>query len=120
MNRGTHANQHKHTAASIGMVWLPQFAEVWPDLCNSSVASVKNLCSRWHQAHQMRNPSSASDTFSRSQDEVGDVFRAAKAGDPVFRDINDGIERQRRTGSPPEPVIGRPFGRPVGGYDAPQ
>src|ERR1700682_1795653 len=70
MNRGTHANQHKHTAASIGMVWLPQFAEVWPDRCHSSVGSVKKLCSRWHQAHQMRNPSSASDTFSRSQDEV--------------------------------------------------
>jgi len=69
MNRGTHANQHKHTAASIGMAWLPQFAEVWPDRCHSSVGSVKKLCSRWHQAHQMRNPSSASDTFSRSQDE---------------------------------------------------
>src|SRR5712664_3867713 len=35
-------------------------------------------------------------------------FRAAKAGDPVLRDINDGIERLRRAGYPPEPVIGRP------------
>src|ERR1700682_4412889 len=85
MNRGTHANQHKHTAASIGMVWLPQFAEVWPDRCHSSVGSVKKLCSRWHQAHQMRNPSSASDTFSRSTDEVGDILHKLERRDDPRR-----------------------------------
>src|SRR6266403_5568512 len=32
------------------------------------------------------------------QDEVGDIFRASKAGDPVFRGVSDGTEELRRTG----------------------
>jgi hypothetical protein len=32
------------------------------------------------------------------QDEVGDIFRASKAGDPVFRGVSDGDEKPQRTG----------------------
>src|ERR1700733_6692576 len=42
---------------------------------------------------------------------------SAKADDPVFRDVSNGIENSRRIGYPPEPVIGRAFARPGGGYD---
>src|SRR5258708_1145409 len=42
---------------------------------------------------------------------------SAKADDPVFREARDGIENSRRTGYPPEPVIGHAFARPGGGYD---
>jgi hypothetical protein len=38
-------------------------------------------------------------------------------GHPVFRDASDGIVNSRRTGYPPEPVIGRACARPGGGYD---
>jgi hypothetical protein len=32
------------------------------------------------------------------QDEVGDIFRASKPGDPVFRGVSDGDEKPQRTG----------------------
>jgi hypothetical protein len=43
--------------------------------------------------------------------------RPARPDDPVFQSAGDGIEKSRRTGYPPEPVIGRAFARPGGGYD---